>query len=350
MAQRHHSPANDQRWRDELAGSSIFHRYVGSTPAPDAVRVLAIDGGGIRGILPALVAAELEERSGHPIVELFDVIVGTSTGSILALGLVAPGPDGRPTWAARDAVKLYAERGDEVFSRAVFSAGMFHEKYRHEDFERLLAEVWGSTLLSQAITHCMATAYDLSHRSVLEFDSEEAKRDPAEDYEMKTVVRAATAAPTFFDPARAVSRGAEEAHLLIDGAIYANNPSMVAFTEVQRMGPTDVILVSLGTGDEVDTMHWELVKEWGLTQWARPILDLLFSSASQAVDYQLRHLLGPERYHRFQAPLVNCNHRLDDASATNVARLQEVAEQMITTQSAEIDHLAQLLVRQDQTP
>ena len=92
-------------------------------------------------------------------------------------------------------------------------------------------------------------------------------------------------------------------------------------------------------------MRWELVKEWGLTQWARPILDLLFSSASEAVDYQLRHLLGPERYHRFQAPLVNCSHRLDDASPTNVAGLQEVAAKMIATQSAELDHLAHLLVR-----
>ena len=345
MAQRHLTGADDQHWREELAGKSIFHRFVGSSPATDAVRVLAIDGGGIRGILAALVATELEERSGQPIAQLFDLIIGTSTGSILALGLAAPGADGRPRWTARDAVALYAERGDEVFSRGVFSAGMFHEKYRHEALERLLAEVWGSTLLSQALTHCMATAYDLTHGSILEFDSEEAKRDPTQDFEIKTVVRASTAAPTYFDPARAAARSASEVELLIDGGIYANNPAMVAFTEVQRESPTDVIVVSLGTGDGVETIRWELVKDWGLSQWARPILDLFFSSASQAVDYQLRHLLGPERYHRFQAPLVNCSHRLDDASPANIENLREVAAKMITSQSAEIDHLAQLLVR-----
>ena len=63
MAERRRGPADDQHWRDELAGNSIFHRFVGSSPAADAVRVLAIDGGGIRGILPALVAAEAKSAA-----------------------------------------------------------------------------------------------------------------------------------------------------------------------------------------------------------------------------------------------------------------------------------------------
>src|SRR5581483_9180490 len=124
---------------------------------------------------------------------------------------------------------------------------------------------------------CVATCYELTARTVYHFDSRDAKKNPARDLTMKAVVRAATAAPTFFEPAR--SPREEEMDILIDGAIYANNPAMVAFTEVQRTGATDMMLVSLGTGDEVEPIHWEHVREWGLAQWARPILNVVFDSA-----------------------------------------------------------------------
>jgi uncharacterized protein len=335
--------AQNSSWREDLAGESIFHRFVGEKPHEEAVRALAVDGGGIRGILPALIGAELELRTGKHLAELFDFVVGTSTGTIIALGLATPGPDGKPKWTAREGAEIYANRGQEIFSKPKFSTGVFHEKYRHESFERLLDELWGDTRLSEATVDCVATSYELTARKVHHFDSREAKLDPARDFEMKAVVRAATAAPTFFEPARSPRR--EEMDILIDGAIYANNPAMVAFTEVQRKGATDMMLVSLGTGDEVEAMQWEHVRDWGLAQWARPILNVVFDAASESVDYQLRHLLGPERYHRFQVPLHHASHRLDDASPANIALLAEEAGRMIEAHDAELDHLCEKLVR-----
>jgi uncharacterized protein len=330
-------------WRHELAGNSIFHRYVGETPDRDSVRALAIDGGGIRGILPCLLGAEIESRTGKRVAELFDFIVGTSTGSILALGAATPGPDGKSKWSAQQGAELYINRGHEFFDRGHFSIGAFHEKYRHQSFERLLEEQWGDIRLSDSITDCMATSYELTRRTVHHFDSRLAKKDPAFDFPMKSAIRAATAAPTFFEPAHTASL--EEQHLLIDGAVYANNPAMIAFTEVQRMGPTDMMLVSLGTGDEAEGMHWDVIKDWGFAQWARPILNVVFDAASESVDYQLRHLLGPERYHRFQVPIDGSTHRLDDASPANIQRLITQAEHMITEHHAEIDDLCEKLER-----
>ena len=330
-------------WRHELAGNSIFHRYVGARPEPGAIRALAIDGGGIRGILPCLIGAEIEERTGKQTAELFDFIIGTSTGSILALGAATPGPDGKAKWTARQGVDRYIERGHEFFDRGHFSVGAFHEKYRHQSFERVLDELWGDIRLSEAVVDCMATSYELTRRTVHHFDSRMAKKDPAFDFPMKTAIRAATAAPTFFEPAHAVTL--EEKHLLIDGAVYANNPAMIAFTEVQRMGPTDMIVVSLGTGDEEEGMHWDMVKDWGFAQWARPILNVVFDATSESVDYQLRHLLGPERYHRFQVPIDGTCHRLDDASPANIKRLVEQGERMIVEHHAEIDDLCAKLDR-----
>lgn len=334
-------------WRDELAGVSIFHRLAGEHPSDDAVRVLAVDGGGIRGVIPALVAAELEERSGRPICELFDFIVGTSTGSIIAMGSATPDIEGKPKWTARDGATLYMERGHEFFSKPKMHTGVFHEKYRHGVFEALAGELWGNLRLSDTIVDCMATSYGLTRRSVHHFDSREARKDPAFDFYLRDVVRSATAAPTFFEPARVHAKGetAADEHVLIDGAIYANNPAMIAFTEAHRGGAADIVLVSLGTGDQVEAMPWDEVQAWGLAQWARPILNVVFDSASESVDYQLQHLLGPERYHRFQVPLRRASHRLDDISARNIEILCEEAGAMIAQQDEELDHLCQKLER-----
>ena len=77
------------------------------------MKVLAIDGGGIRGLIPALVLAEIERRTGRPTAELFDLIAGTSTGGILACGLTRPGPDGKPLHSADDAGRALPHRGAE---------------------------------------------------------------------------------------------------------------------------------------------------------------------------------------------------------------------------------------------
>src|SRR5262245_39815807 len=84
------------------------------------LRILAIDGGGIRGILPAMVLSDLERRTNRPIIDLFDLIVGTSTGDLLALALACPGEGGRPRHSARDVIRFYEVEGKRVFSRSVW--------------------------------------------------------------------------------------------------------------------------------------------------------------------------------------------------------------------------------------
>src|SRR4051812_11154331 len=85
--------------------------------ASGTFRVLSIDGGGIRGILPARVLTELEDLLGAPISSAFDLIVGTSTGGILGLGLAAEAPGGGPAHTAKAMEGLYRDRGPEIFSR-----------------------------------------------------------------------------------------------------------------------------------------------------------------------------------------------------------------------------------------
>src|ERR1700682_301223 len=84
-------------------------------PMAPAFKVLAVDGGGMRGIIPALVLAEIEGRTKRPISDLFDLVAGTSTGGIIALGLVKPGPDGMVEKSATDIVSIYVQTGTRIF-------------------------------------------------------------------------------------------------------------------------------------------------------------------------------------------------------------------------------------------
>jgi patatin-like phospholipase/acyl hydrolase len=83
-------------------------------------KVLSIDGGGIRGLIPAMVLAEIERRTGKRIAEMFDLVAGTSTGGILALGVTKPGQDGKPEYSAKKLIDLYETEGGKIFSIPVW--------------------------------------------------------------------------------------------------------------------------------------------------------------------------------------------------------------------------------------
>ena len=109
------------------------------------------------------------------------------------------------------------------------------------------------------------------------------------------------------------------AQALVDGGVFAVNPAMCAFAEVLRFHPTaEVALLSLGTGQRTRKRSFDEIQDWGLVEWARPILDVVFDGVSDAVDYQLRHAARNGRYWRLQAELTQASDDLDDASERNL--------------------------------
>ena len=118
-------------------------------------KMLAIDGGGIRGILPAMMLAELARRAQPPVGALFDLLAGTSTGGILALGLTVPGEPGKPKDRAADLVGLYAQEGRTLCARSVWHrvrsvGGVAEEKYPSEGIEATLARSVGEARRASA--------------------------------------------------------------------------------------------------------------------------------------------------------------------------------------------------------
>jgi patatin-like phospholipase/acyl hydrolase len=304
--------------------------------------VLSIDGGGIRGIIPATVIAALEQRTGKPTNELFDLIAGTSTGGILALALTAPGPDGGPRWNATAILDLYREEGPEIFSRSLGRRitsieGLIDERYPSENLRAVLQRYLGGATLQQALTPMLVTSYDLVARKPRFFKSWRA--DDA-GVPMALAAEATSAAPTYFEPV--LVEGAP----LVDGGVFAGNPAMCAYAEARRLRPddADVLLVSLGTGAQTRPITYDQAKDWGLLEWARPIIDVVFDGTSDAVDYQLDQLLA-ERHVRLQAALTDANDDMDDASAANLAGLAATGRRLVEDNAARLDALAAELGR-----
>lgn len=233
--------------------------------------VLSIDGGGIRGIIPAMILKKIEKETERPIHELFDLIAGTSTGGIISLALTMPNPDcmDNPKYSAEDLVNLYKDQGYFIFNRPDWYKnlslnGCIFPKYPTRGIKTVLKRFFGDTLLSQALTDVLIPSYDMQgtrlywkdwkeceENSVQRkgghprfFKSHQAKKGnlPEENYLMWKVAHATAAAPTFFAPVNAEFTPPDDdkprenlIETLIDGGIFANNPAMCAYAEAKRM-------------------------------------------------------------------------------------------------------------------
>jgi uncharacterized protein len=296
------------------------------------MRVLAIDGGGIRGLIPALVLTEMEQRAGRRIFEMFDLIAGTSTGGILACALCAPDP-----LPASELVALYEEEGPKIFDRSLFqriksAEGLLDEKYDDTALDRALERFLEHKRLAETRPNLIVPAYDTALPGPYFFKTTKARESAEDDFPLSVVARATSAAPTYFEAQEAGERA------LVDGGVFAGNPAMCAFAEVlNEVDAREVVLLSLGTGERTRKHSFDEIKDWGVAMWARPILDVVFDGVSDAVHYQLDHVLGGDRYWRLQTELTLASDDLDDATEDNLAKLRGHADDLIRDQSAVLD-------------
>ena len=189
---------------------------------PNVIKILSIDGGGIRGLIPAVVLSKLERLTGRPTAHLFDLVAGTSTGGILALGLSRPGPDGRPLYSADKMAELYEKEGRYIFEsslwRKIRSIGsLVEEKYPSHGIETVLQRFFGASRLKDACTDVLVPSYEIERRTPFFFRSSMARKRADYDFPMWQAARATSAAPTYFEPAK-VPAG-QDHWALIDGGV-----------------------------------------------------------------------------------------------------------------------------------
>ena len=292
-------------------------------------RVLSIDGGGIRGIIPALVLAHLEQHAGKPCSEMFDLMVGTSTGGMLALGLSIGDGNDKALFTAQQLVKLYEEHGGDIFEQSLWrkvrsAGGILEEAYSHEALEATLNQYFGERALSECRVPTMVTSYDIQHRRTVFLKSWHSDHSGLLSRE---AARATTAAPTYFEPANLEWAGSS--HTLIDGGVFINSPSVSAYAEARKLFPDDEIaMLSIGTGELTRAIPYEAAKTWGSALWVMSLLDCMFDGASKAADHQMRLFLG-QNYLRLQTPLHYASDDMDDASQGNIRNLKQIARELI---------------------
>lgn len=251
-------------------------------------QILSLDGGGLRGMFSAAVLARLEDDLQLRITDHFDLIAGTSTGGIIAIGL---GLGLTP----REIVEFYAEHGPAIFrdrSRTRGLRRLVRAKYPAEPLREALTQVLGQRRFGESGKRLVITSYNLAEDDVYLFRTPHLAHLTRDWRERAVDVAMATAAAPTYLPVVLL-----DGIRLVDGGIWANNPAMVALTEaVGPLGvPLDTIRVlSLGTTTDVRHRHRRLDRG-GLVPWATDAVELLMRAQSSSVTKQIRHILGHER-------------------------------------------------------
>ncbi len=325
-------------------------------------RILSIDGGGIRGIIPGKVLIQLENEiraqygNDKNISDYFDLITGTSTGGILAIGLCIPGKNNIQKYNAQDLLDIYVERGDEIFDISILKSvisvgGLNDEKYNADELEDALKDYFGDVMLNQLLKHCLITSYDIKRRRTHFFRKSAAIEDKRNNFLARDVARATSAAPTYFETAR-IKSDANITYPLIDGGLFANNPAMCAYAEARKVhnisSSEEMTMLSLGTGESKKSYPYSEAKDWGATSWIKPVIDIMSTAVSETTDFQLQQIFSSsdrsDHYLRIQTSIPSwCSSDMDDASADNIQALQDVGEQLALDHENRLKDFVRLL-------
>jgi Patatin len=238
-------------------------------------KILSIDGGGIKGIAPASLLANIEERTGKKIIDYFDLIVGTSTGGIIALGLGLG-------FSAREILSLYLDNGDKIFKKQFFLKSLFGVRapiYDTSALQRLLEEKFKGKLLGQSKVRLVIPSFDIVNNTVCMFKTSHHSRLQM-DYTMKAedVALSTAAAPYYFPPYKTI-----EDRFLVDGGMFANNPTLVGVVEglsLLEWQKENIRVLSLGCSEETPEYSKLAGKKSGLLHWRLGLMDLAFNSQS----------------------------------------------------------------------
>lgn len=287
-----------------------------STPSVDRFQILALDGGGAKALFTAHVLARLEQDLDVSIRDSFDMIAGTSAGGIVALALGAG-------LTPSEIVEHYEELVKAVFPatrRRLWRRPrqLTAPIYDGDALRTALTKVLGDRLLGDSAKRLVIPAWDVQRGSVHIFKTPHHTR-LARDWRipMVDIAMATSAAPLYFPAARV------DGHRLIDGGVWANNPSVVAIAEAVSM--LDVPLASIrvlnvGTIDQL-TNHPKRLDRGGLLNWAKPIAPLILNAGSRGGQGIAEHLIGNDSYTRFDARVPGDLYALDAADPSDVAGL-----------------------------
>jgi len=341
-----------------------------SPPPTDGnmITILSIDGGGVRGIIPAAILEFLEEKlqeldgSDASIAGYFDIIAGTSTGGLVTAMLAAPNEKNRPLFAAKDVTKFYLDNSPHIFPRTTgFLQSTFKilngPKYSGDFLHKILKKYLGDTRLHQTLTNVVITTYDIKIQQPAIFSTFAAKQNELTDAFLADVCIGSSAAPTYL-PAHYFqtkdSSGNTKSFNLIDGGVAANNPTLLAISEVTKQAllrypdfslptskardTTKFLVLSLGTGQKMSSYSATDAAKWGLLGWLSnggkvPITDMFSQSSADVVDIHasvvFQSFKSEKNYLRIQVELSGDTSSTDLSTKKNLEDLVEIGRNLL---------------------
>ncbi|GFP99534.1 patatin-like protein 2 [Phtheirospermum japonicum] len=354
-----------------MASSSSFRRILPSANGK-TITILSIDGGGIRGIIPAKIVealeSELQKLDGQDarVADYFDVISGTSTGGLMTAMLTTPDANNRPLYAAKDIAPFYVKHGPSIFPRKGGMVGSIEStlallggpKYDGKYLQKIIRENLGQTRLHQTLTNVVIPTFDIKNMQPTIFSSYEMKNLTYMDALLSDICIGTSAAPTFL-PAHHFTNADNDNKTwdfdLIDGGVAANNPTLVAIREVTKqvsrndpsflpIQPMDFgkfLVISLGTGSAKQEHKYtaEKAAKWGVFSWliqgnSVPIIDVFNQASKDMVDYFLcvvfQGLGSEDNYLRIQDDsLTGDNSSVDVTTKQNLKDLVRIGENLL---------------------
>ncbi|CAG8799929.1 17417_t:CDS:1, partial [Cetraspora pellucida] len=318
------------RYKSELIYEADYLKNSHSNERP-VYNILSIDGGGIRGVLPALWLSEIEYRTHRPISHLFNMIAGTSTGGIIAAGLSAPQfekfgsipnevsndqiytkiyeySDLKPRLSASELLNIYKNDAKKLFSKRSWTLFNVSDQYTNEGRSTMFKKYFEETKLSHSLTELVIPAVNETYSAMSYlFTRYDAYKNSEDDNTLVDTLMATTAAPTFFPPYNIWNKGT-----FLDGGIHLNNPASTAYGEAIRykVANEKISVLSLGTGCYIpDPSKPELYRH--LLFWAQNLPNLAMSAQEGNTDREMYNILG-NRYQRwqifFEEPIGLDNH------------------------------------------
>ena len=328
------------------------------------VRVLAIDGGGMRSLLALKCLEYLEKRSGRPACEMFDVMVGTSSGAFVVAALSVPLERGTPRFTAAELIKefpaLWAKSLQIPAIHHLLSLeGRTAPRYLTRSRQKVFQEFFGDTQVGSALTTIILPAYSTRERAPFLFASDMGKSasfsgtsgrgiTEAGDYFLADAVTAATCNPADSAPSKITNSARDQTETLVGAGIYASNPSLLALSEALLRYPgKQCVVISLGAGVPPAATD-AAAAGWRKTGDPEEIVRFA-AEASQLATAQITSALhrfgtGPlAAYIRLDIPLPTNALPADDGSDRNVRELTTLGEKLTAEKSATLNRTADFL-------
>lgn len=327
--------------------------------------ILAIDGGGLRGIVPLAILQTVESITGKKVQETFDLFAGTSTGGLIAccLTLRDEKDPAQPKYSLQQVADIYTNHGSTIFPVRSGWNKLLHRlislvapAYGPEGIDKVLRCFIGEQTILEALRPVLVPTYDLCSNQPVFFKSSEASGDPTANAKVYDVCRATSAAPTYLPAYSFIHK--KKLLTGIDGGVYVNNPSMAALAEISRYGDAgfyhkkdgskvayeDIRILSLGTGSYEGTITREQAISWGQLQWITRITDIMMKGVNKSTHYEASEMLDMGQYLRLSVDIQEERYSdMADASAgTRQYLLQQVAEQ-VTHHPQQLEKLTRFL-------